>query len=123
MSQRRQVFLFVSCVLLALGAAASAYKPGPTQGGNVAKAPGAPLPAACWTITGPLSDGKETYFKASNNCETPRHCKVWVNGTEPPAMVHLEPGTSARIDIGVSEKGDKFSTDCSPVGVYGEHND
>lgn len=107
---------------LVTGAVAGA-RPAPSHPGDVGNVPPPPLPASCWTITGPFNDGKETFFEASNKCDTPRHCQVWVNGHEPPSMVHLEAGASGRIDVGGTEPGDKFSQDCVPIGVYGEHSD
>jgi hypothetical protein len=111
---------FLLCVCLATASAAVAGPASPDQAGAAA-AP--PAPASCWTITGPFADGKESYFDASNQCDAPRHCQVWVNGQEPSFMVHLEPGTSGRIDVGAAQPGDTYSQDCTPVGIYGEHQD
>ena len=111
-------FLLSLCLVTGAVAAAS---PGPSKPGNAPAAP--PAPASCWAITGPFNDGRETFFDASNQCDSPRHCKVWVNGHEPPFLVHLEPGSSGRIDVGGTVPGDKFSQDCTPVGVYGQHGD
>jgi hypothetical protein len=110
----------LSCLCLATAsvAAASPASPDPAK---PAAAP--PAPASCWTITGPFADGKESYFEAKNGCDAPRHCQVWVNGQEPSHMIHLEAGTSGRIDVGAAEPGDKYSQDCTPIGIYGEHGD
>ena len=125
--RNRQPWFFLSNAALGLSASlavATAFAAPPAHasaGGAAAKAP--PAPAVCWSVTGPFRDRKETYFNATNHCDSARHCQVWVNGSEPPSMVHLEPGTSGRIDVGATESQDKFSSDCAPVGVYGDHND
>jgi hypothetical protein len=73
--------------------------------------------AACTKIEGPMNDGKEVYFEASNHCAEPVHCRVWINWQEPPLQVHLEPNTRGRIDVGKTEKTDKFSKDCIHAAV------
>ena len=67
---------------------------------------------ACSVVKGPFNDGKETYFEAANNCRESLHCRVWVNYTEPPMQIHLEPSTSGRIDVGRTLPEDKFSSEC-----------
>jgi hypothetical protein len=104
-----------ACLVTAAVAAAS---PASSEPGTASSVP--PPPPVCWTITGPFTDGRETYFEASNQCEEPRHCQVWVNGHEPPSMVHLESGSTGRIDVGGTEPGDKFSQDCTPIGIVGD---
>jgi hypothetical protein len=71
-----------------------------------------PKPPACWSMFGPRGSGRETHFDAANNCEKPMHCRVWINLHEPPFQIHLEAGTSGRIEIGEPQAGDKYSFDC-----------
>ena len=72
-------------------------------------------PQACWSVFGPRGSGRETHFDAANNCEKPMHCRVWINGQEPPFQVHLESGTSGRIEVGLPQAGDKYSWDCIEI--------
>ena len=102
------------------GCLAASAAAGARDAAAPAATPPAPAPAQCWSITGPHYDGRETYFDASNKCDVPYHCRVWVNWEEPPHQVHLEPGTRGRIDVGGTEGRDKFSHDCVPVGLRGE---
>ena len=71
-----------------------------------------PKPPECWSVFGPRGSGPETHFDAANNCERPMHCHVWINATEPPLQIHLEPGTSGRIEIGQPQAGDKYTSEC-----------
>jgi len=71
----------------------------------------------CWSVTGPHGSGNEVYFDAVNNCPEPRHCRVWINWSEPPVQVHLDSGTKGRIDVGPIEPTDKFSWDCITVAA------
>ena len=76
-------------------------------------------PKTCSTVTGPFKDASGTYFKAENRCNTSLHCRVWVNGHEPPTQIHLDTRTNGRIDLGPTDPGDKFSNDCIYPGVAG----
>jgi hypothetical protein len=109
---------FLLSLCLATGSVAAA---GPASPGTAdAPATSPPAPASCWTITGPFADGREAFFDAKNDCDTPRHCQVWVNGHQPSYMIHLEPGTSGRIDVGIAEPGDTYSQECTPIGLHAE---
>jgi hypothetical protein len=107
------VVLLPACLLTAAVAAASPALSTPGEG---TKAP-PPPPASCWAITGPFNDGRETFFEASNKCDSARHCQVWVRGHEPPYMIHLEPGSSGRIDVGETGPDDYYSRHCQAVGI------
>ena len=102
--------LLTACLLTCSLATGPAF-----AGSHATRIDPAPKIEECATVKGPMNDGKEVYFEAANHCSQPRHCRVWVNYTEPPQQVHLEAGASARIDVGKTEPGDKFSHDCVPV--------
>ena len=109
---RSQSSLVLFACLLCTALAADAVRAQAIGSNNHPLPP--PVPK-CWSISGPITVKGYTHFDAANHCDTPRHCRAWVNGHEPPSQIHLDSGASGRIDVGPTEAVDKYSLDCVEV--------